>query len=56
MLCFVGSSNSNQNSNTSPDTPPANRTVMTSPFSVLGRPEHAFAHIHPQGHQVSTHS
>ena len=46
------SSNSNQNSNNSPDTPPANRTVMTSPFSVLGRPEHAFAHIHPQGHQM----
>ncbi|XP_071146142.1 nuclear factor 1 X-type-like isoform X3 [Mytilus edulis] len=46
------SSNSNHTTSTSPDTPPANRTVMTSPFSVLGRPEHAFAHIHPQGHQM----
>ena len=38
----------------SPSTPPASRTVMSSPFTVLSsRPEHAFSHIHPQGHQVS---
>lgn len=39
---------------TSPITPPASRAIMSSPFTLLqGRPEHAFAHIHPQSHQVS---
>ncbi|XP_052689680.1 nuclear factor 1 X-type-like isoform X5 [Crassostrea angulata] len=38
----------------SPGTPPINRTIMSSPFSVLTRPEHAFPHIHPQAHQVFT--
>ncbi|XP_060081476.1 nuclear factor 1 X-type-like isoform X2 [Ylistrum balloti] len=45
-------SNSSQGISSSPGTPPFNRTIMSSPFSVLTRPEHAFAHIHPQGHQV----
>lgn len=45
------SSSQNMNNN-SPGTPPGNRAIMSSPFSVLSRPEHAFAHIHPQGHQV----
>ncbi|KAL5021707.1 hypothetical protein ScPMuIL_000862 [Solemya velum] len=43
-----------QSVTSSPGTPPVNRTIMSSPFSVLTRPEHAFAHIHPQGHQVFT--
>ena len=43
---------SSQNLSNSPGTPPGNRAIMSSPFSVLSRPEHAFAHIHPQGHQV----
>ncbi|XP_076440550.1 uncharacterized protein LOC143279999 isoform X8 [Babylonia areolata] len=41
----------------SPSTPPASRAVMSSPFTVLSsRQEHAFSHIHPQGHQVFTYS
>ena len=57
MKClFLGgpltSSSQNLNNNNSPGTPPGNRAIMSSPFSVLSRPEHAFAHIHPQGHQV----
>ncbi|KAK3091094.1 hypothetical protein FSP39_017063 [Pinctada imbricata] len=46
--------NSSMGVSSSPGTPPINRAIMTSPFSVLTRPEHAFAHIHPQGHQVFT--
>ncbi|XP_025111030.1 nuclear factor 1 A-type-like isoform X2 [Pomacea canaliculata] len=39
----------------SPSTPPPSRGVVSSPFTVLSsRPEHAFSHIHPQGHQVFT--
>lgn len=55
-ICFsiLGTSNTNQGVSTSPGTPPVNRAIMSSPFSVLTRPEHAFAHIHPQGHQVCT--
>ncbi|OWF34916.1 nuclear factor 1 X-type-like isoform X2 [Mizuhopecten yessoensis] len=56
MTSTVSSSSNNNNSSqgisSSPGTPPFNRTIMSSPFSVLTRPEHAFAHIHPQGHQV----
>ncbi|KAK6179473.1 hypothetical protein SNE40_011825 [Patella caerulea] len=50
-----GSSSVNQggNASTSPGTPPINRAVVSSPFSVLSRPEYAFSHIHPQGHQGS---
>ena len=34
--------------------PPLNRGIMSSPFTLLqARPEHAFAHIHPQPPQVS---
>ena len=48
------SSSATQAVSNSPGTPPANRSIMSSPFSVLQRPEHGFAHIHPQGHQVSS--
>lgn len=34
--------------NSSPTTPPVSRTVMSSPFNLLSRSEHAFSHIHPQ--------
>lgn len=47
------SSSGSQAVSNSPGTPPANRSIMSSPFSVLQRPEHGFAHIHPQGHQVN---
>lgn len=53
----VMTTNSSSNSmgvSSSPGTPPINRTIMSSPFSVLTRPEHAFPHIHPQAHQVFT--
>lgn len=53
----VMTTNSSSNSmgvSSSPGTPPVNRTIMSSPFSVLTRPEHAFPHIHPQAHQVFT--
>ncbi|XP_052774876.1 nuclear factor 1 A-type-like [Mya arenaria] len=46
------SSSGGQAVSNSPGTPPANRSIMSSPFSVLNRPEHGFAHIHPQGHQL----
>ncbi|KAL3868266.1 hypothetical protein ACJMK2_041095 [Sinanodonta woodiana] len=49
-------SSSGQNVSSSPGTPPTNRGIMSSPFSMLSRPEHAFAHIHPQGHQVFSYS
>ncbi|XP_052255873.1 nuclear factor 1 A-type-like isoform X2 [Dreissena polymorpha] len=45
-------SNSQVNVSNSPGTPPANRSIMSSPFAMLNRPEHGFAHIHPQGHQL----
>ncbi|KAH9491988.1 hypothetical protein Btru_026642 [Bulinus truncatus] len=32
----------------SPTTPPVSRTIMSSPFNLLSRSEHAFTHIHPQ--------
>jgi nuclear factor I len=32
----------------SPTTPPVSRTIMSSPFTLLSRSEHAFTHIHPQ--------
>ncbi|KAI0210937.1 hypothetical protein LSAT2_004278 [Lamellibrachia satsuma] len=41
----------------SPIMPPVNRGIMTSPFTAVlqGRlSEHAFAHIHPQQHQMFT--
>lgn len=58
---FVSASNSSVSGSTqgggltsSPSTPPPSRGVVSSPFTVLSsRPEHAFSHIHPQGHQVS---
>ncbi|XP_067119255.1 nuclear factor 1 A-type-like isoform X2 [Centruroides vittatus] len=31
---------------------PVNRSVMSSPFTTLSRPEHTFAHIHPQAPQL----
>ncbi|KAK7099735.1 nuclear factor 1 C-type-like isoform X3 [Littorina saxatilis] len=35
--------------------PSTSRAIMSSPFTVVSsRPEHAFSHIHPQGHQVLT--
>lgn len=46
------SSSGGQAVSNSPGTPPANRSIMSSPFSVLQRPEHGFAHIHPQSHQL----
>ncbi|CAI9742827.1 Hypothetical predicted protein [Octopus vulgaris] len=44
--------------NSSPNgTPPINRAIMSSPFTVLSaRHEHAFTHIHPQGPQMFTYS
>ncbi|XP_041356700.1 nuclear factor 1 X-type-like isoform X2 [Gigantopelta aegis] len=36
------------------DTLAMSRTIMSSPFTMLSRPEHTFHHIHPQGHQVFT--
>ncbi|XP_071117708.1 nuclear factor 1 B-type-like isoform X3 [Haliotis cracherodii] len=50
----ISTANSPSIVSSSPGTPPVNRTIMSSPFTVLSRPEHAFAHIHPQGHQVFT--
>ncbi|XP_076355776.1 nuclear factor 1 X-type-like isoform X21 [Tachypleus tridentatus] len=35
-------------SSNSEDSSPVNRSVMSSPFTTLARPEHSFAHIHPQ--------
>ncbi|XP_022240459.1 nuclear factor 1 C-type-like isoform X2 [Limulus polyphemus] len=35
-------------SSSSQDSSPVNRSVMSSPFTMLTRPEHSFAHIHPQ--------
>ncbi|XP_022254866.1 nuclear factor 1 X-type-like isoform X5 [Limulus polyphemus] len=35
-------------SSNSQDSSPVNRSVMSSPFTTLARPEHSFAHIHPQ--------
>ncbi|BFY99276.1 hypothetical protein BsWGS_02316 [Bradybaena similaris] len=32
----------------SPNTPPVSRSIMSSPFTLLSRSEHAFTHIHPQ--------
>ena len=56
-VCFIYYSGtvsaSSAGTSSAPNTPPANRAIMSSPFSVLqGRPEHAFAHIHPQPPQV----
>ncbi|XP_064625695.1 nuclear factor 1 X-type-like isoform X3 [Lineus longissimus] len=43
------------NNSGAPTPPPINRAIMSSPFAVIqGRPEHAFAHIHPQPPQVSS--
>ncbi|XP_053394951.1 nuclear factor 1 X-type-like isoform X10 [Mercenaria mercenaria] len=52
MSSSIISSSGGQQVSNSPGTPPANRSIMSSPFSVLQRPEHGFAHIHPQGHQL----
>ncbi|XP_059154393.1 nuclear factor 1 A-type-like isoform X2 [Physella acuta] len=46
-------SNSNQHGShggvsSSPTTPPVSRAIMSSPFNLLSRSEHAFTHIHPQ--------
>ncbi|XP_062616438.1 nuclear factor 1 X-type-like isoform X2 [Saccostrea cucullata] len=54
VMTTNSSSNSSMGVSSSPGTPPVNRTIMSSPFSVLTRPEHAFPHIHPQAHQVFT--
>ncbi|XP_054724895.1 nuclear factor 1 C-type-like [Uloborus diversus] len=35
------------------DTPPLSRSVLNSPFTTLVRPEHTFAHIHPQAQLFS---
>lgn len=54
----VASNTSQSSVNSSPSgTPPVNRAIMSSPFTVLSaRHEHAFAHIHPQGPQMFTYS
>lgn len=52
MYFELTASNTSMGVSSSPGTPPVNRTIMSSPFSVLTRPEHAFPHIHPQAHQV----
>ncbi|CAM1306068.1 NFIB (predicted) [Pycnogonum litorale] len=44
----VTTSNCSNNS----DTGPVNRSVVTSPFTSLNRPEHAFSHIHSQHGQL----
>ncbi|XP_056018501.1 nuclear factor 1 X-type-like isoform X8 [Ostrea edulis] len=54
VMTSNSSSNTSLGVSSSPGTPPVNRTIMSSPFSVLTRPEHAFPHIHPQAHQVFT--
>lgn len=54
VMTTNSSSNTSMGVSSSPGTPPVNRTIMSSPFSVLTRPEHAFPHIHPQAHQVFT--
>ncbi|XP_061175524.1 nuclear factor 1 X-type-like isoform X2 [Saccostrea echinata] len=54
VMTTNSTSNSSMGVSSSPGTPPVNRTIMSSPFSVLTRPEHAFPHIHPQAHQVFT--
>ncbi|XP_048759027.1 nuclear factor 1 X-type-like isoform X5 [Ostrea edulis] len=51
VMTSNSSSNTSLGVSSSPGTPPVNRTIMSSPFSVLTRPEHAFPHIHPQAHQ-----
>ena len=54
MAAASSSSTSSGTSSSPSSSPHLNRGIMSSPFTVLqGRPEHAFAHIHPQPPQVS---